>query len=324
MMRSLMLGIALGLGLVGVTLTAAAEETDAPSFRATAVLKMRETERPLEALRGRLVLVSFFAPWSERCATAVPHLNKTRNRWGGYGLTVLAVSEGTMDQLEPWVTENGVEFAVAALDALEYEKVANGFSVPGLPHSALVSPEGKIVWAGHPQSLKDGGIEAHIKGIKLPPATLPEALADQQAMLDDGRWAEAQASLRELRDGLDKISKRWADGLIAWVDSRRATWLEDAAAFAAEGRFWDAWDMYADFGRRFSAMEGAEAAAAKAEALRADPAAKKDLAAGDDVLKARGLLAAGKTRPAQLILNRVLKQAKGTVHAERAKALLDG
>jgi thioredoxin-like negative regulator of GroEL len=326
MMRSLRAVAAVVLTLAVGTLSSSvlAEEKDAPEFRANAVLKMQETDHPLMALRGRLVLITFFAPWSERCATAVPHLNKTRNRWGGHGLTILAVAEGTMDQLEPWVAEHGVEYAVASVDALEYEKVANGFSVPGLPHAALVSPAGKVVWAGHPQSLKDGGIEAHIKGIKLPPSTLPTALADQQAMLDDGRWAEAQTSLREVRDSLDKISKRWADGLISWVDARRASWLSDAAALEAEGRYWDAWDMYADFGRRFAAMEGAEDAAARAEALRANPEAKKDLAAGDDVRKAKGLLANGKTRPAQLILKRVIKQAKKTVHAQRAKALLDG
>jgi len=301
-----------------------AQEKDAPDFEAAAVLHLPATKRPLSALRGRLVLVTFFAPWSDHCAKAVPHLNKTRDRWGGYGLSVLSVAEGSMEQLQPWVEENGVTYGVAALDTLEYEKVANAFSVPGLPHAALVSPEGKIVWAGHPQSLKDGGIEPFLTGIKAPPESLPDALAAQKAMLDDGRWAEAQASLREAREGLDKIAKRWADGLITWIDARRASWLTDAAALESSGDYWDAWHMFDDFGRRFAGMEGAEDAAAKAAAIRAKPEAKKDLEAGDDIVRAKEKIADGNARAAQLILNRILKQAKGTVHAQRAKELLAG
>jgi peroxiredoxin len=322
MLRSFVAACALALATIALPLHA--QDQDAPDFQASAVRNMHETKAPLQALRGRLVLITFFAPWSDRCVDAVPHLNKTRNRWGGHGLTVLAVAEGTIDQLEPWATEHGVEYAYAALPTLEYEKVANGFNVPGLPHAALVSPEGKVIWSGHPQSLKDRGIEPHIIGIKLPPARLPDALKEQQALLDDGRWAEAQAALTAMRDGLDKISKRWADGLIAFVDARRASWLTDAAALETEGRFWDAWEMYADFERRFSGMEGVADATAKAEAIRADPAAKKDLTAGDDIVKAKQKMADGNARAAQLILKRVIKQAKGTVHADRAKALLDG
>ena len=60
----------------------------------------------------------------------------------------------------------------------------------------------------------------------------------------------------------------------------------------------------------------------QAAAIRADAAAAKDLAAGDDIVKAKELIAKGRTRPAQLVLKRVLKQAKDSVHAERAKKLL--
>jgi len=310
--------------VLGTAQVAGAEdEPTVPDVVAVGVVNMDATKHPISALDGRLVLLTFFAPWSERCVAALPHLTKTQNKWGGHGLSVLSVAEGSLDEIQPWTEEHGVEFVCAALPTLEYDRLKNALSVPGLPHAALISPDGKIVWSGHPQALKDRGIQPHMKGIRTPPPRLPEALAAQQKLFEAGTWAAARQSLVAARDGLDKISKRWADGLIEFVDARRASWLTQAEGYVSEGRYWDAWDMYTDFGTRFLGMEGVDDASVRAKALRDDAAARKDLAAGDDIVKAKELIEKGRPRPAQLVLRRVLKQAKGTVHAERAQSLLD-
>ncbi len=301
----------------------AQEEPTVPDVVAAGVVNMPATKHPLGDLEGRLVLLTFFAPWSERCATAVPHLNKTENRWAGRGLTVLSVAEGALDAIEAWTEENAVEFACAALPTPEYEKLSTALSVPGLPHAVLLSPDAKVLWSGHPQALKDAGIRPHMKGIRTPPLHFPVALAAQERLFADGKWSAARQALVDVRESLDKVTKRWADGLIEFVDARRASWLTDAEALAEAGRYWDAWEMFADFASRFEGMDGGEGAAAQATAIRADAAAARDLAAGDDIVKVKGLIEKGRTRPAQLILRRVLKQAKGSVHAKRAQRLLD-
>ena len=89
------------------------------------------------------------------------------------------------------------------------------------------------------------------------------------------------------------------------------------------GRFWDAWDMYTQFQETFAGLEGAADAKANADAIRANKDAEADLKAGDDIVTAKQRIANGKTRQAKLICQRVMKEAKGTPHADRAKALLD-
>ena len=324
-LRRLLAVPAVVLTLAGVTASSAAQDdVRIPEFTATGVLNMPAVERPLGALEGRLVLLTFLNTWSDHCVAAVPHLNKVHDRLSGRGLTILAVTEGMPDQVRPWVEEHGVRFAFATLGALDNEALRNALTVPGDPHAALVSPGGKVLWTGHPQALKEPAIRSHLNGIKAPPPRLPEALTEQQALLGDGRWAAARSSLESAMEGLDAVARDWARGLVEWIDERRGTWLEEAAALVGAGRHWDAWEMYVDFGRRFEGLAGGDDAAAAAAAIRADPQAAKDLAAGDDVAKAREFLAAGKTRQAELMLNRVVRQAKGTVHVERAQALLAG
>ncbi len=298
------------------------DEKPAPKLSATGVVNLPATKRPLDLLGGRLVLLQFFAPWSERCVDAIPHLTKLENRFGGRGLSVLAIAEGDVDALKTWVDEHQVEFGVAALDTLTFERVKNHVSMPGMPHAALISPDGKIVMSGHPQSMKERHIKPHLKGIRTPPPRLPVALSAQQAQLEAGEWGAVRASCESGMESLDKISKQWARGLVEWIDERRGSWLTDAAAHREAGRYWDAWDMFADFPRRFDGLEGAPEATAAAEAIRADKAATRELEAGDTLQKGRDKLAAGESKKAKLIFQRVIRAYKKTIHAERAKALL--
>ncbi len=320
--RTLLPVVALAAAFVPAA-PARTQEVHVPDFEVQVVVNLPATKNPMRTLRGRLVLLEFFGPWSDKCVEMVPHLNRLEQELGGQGLSVLAVAEGEKAAMEKFVTDNAVAYAVAGLDTLGYEALSNAVSVPGMPHAVLVAPDGTIAWKGHPGYLKAPAIKEHLGKVQSPPVRVPEPLASVKPMLDDGRWAEARTATQAALAGLDKVSKAWAEGLVTWIETRRATWLSEAAAFETSGRFWDAWSMYADFARRFAGMEGVDDATAKATALRSNKDAAADLAAGDDVAKARDFLANNKKRQAELILQRVLKTAKGTVHAERAKELLD-
>jgi hypothetical protein len=68
-------------------------------------------------------------------------------------------------------------------------------------------------------------------------------------------------------------------------------------------------------------MDGADKAKAKADEIRKTPDAAKDLTMGDDVLKAKELVLKKNWTPARQILSRILKEAKGTRHGDRAQDL---
>jgi hypothetical protein len=105
------------------------------------------------------------------------------------------------------------------------------------------------------------------------------------------------------------------------VDRRRPQVLAEAAELETKTFWWDAWDVYTDYQRRFEGMEGCDVAKAKTDEIRKNPAAADDLKNGDDIVKAKDFAKAGKTPAARLILERISKM-KGTRFADRAKQVL--
>lgn len=321
--RSLALALALSLAAPSLAADEVTLGQEARRFAATDTFNMRPTKDPLKSLAGRVVLFVMFETWYQQCADGVPDFNALQDKFGPRGLTVLACGAQEKKIAEPFIAEKGVKFPWALIDTPTQEQFKRDWPFPAMPHSFLIDANGKVVWQGHPRMIPAGTIEPHLAGAWQPPL-LPASLAAQQKLLDEGSWAAAKASLESAAaDGkLDKVDAGWAKGTAAWIEQRRAAYPADADALCAKGLWWDAWDMMDHFPRRFEGMPGADAAKAKADAIRATAEAKKDLEQGDRVAKARAELAKKNVSGARLILTSLVKAAKGTRHAERAQDLL--
>lgn len=313
-------GIVLFLALVAVAQDVVGKP--ARTFSAADVLGRPRVADPLLSLRGRTVLLVFFGTRYEKCIPAAAHVNKLNDALGPRGLSPLWVAEEERAAVEPWIAKTGVDAMVALVDTRTRDEMNRDYPVPGYPTAFLIDPDGTIVWTGHPQALKEPAIVPYLENVRVPPV-LPAEFAAEQAMLDRGEWAAARTALlaKAAAGSLDKRLAVWANGTAGWIEKRRPKVLDDAAALAAKEWWWDSWEVYDDFTRRFAGMEGADAAAAKAAEIRANPAARADLEIGDDIVKAKGHLERKKPDAARLILERISKLTK-TRFAERAKKLL--
>jgi peroxiredoxin len=99
----------------------------------------------LSALRGKVVVLSFFATWCGPCKEELPHFEKTL--WQGLrekGLVVLGVDrEETEKLVAPFVKKLGLTFPVIAdADRSIYARYATGY----IPRTYLIGPDGKIVF----------------------------------------------------------------------------------------------------------------------------------------------------------------------------------
>jgi thiol-disulfide isomerase/thioredoxin len=293
-------------------------------FVAIDTFNMRPTKNPLKSLKGRVVLFVMFQTWYQKCAEAVNDLNALHDKYGPKGMTLLACGEQDRKTVEPWIAEKGVKFAWALIDTPTGELFKKDWPTAGYPHSFLIDATGRIAWQGHPQMIPPGTIEPLLKGTTQAPL-LPKSLEAQQKLLDDGQWAAAKKSLEAFAaEGKgDKADVGWAKGTAEWIQQRYELWFPDAEALVKQGLWWDAWKMLDEFPRRFEGMDGADKAKARAEEIRKTPEAEKDLRQGDDVAKARELVAKKNWNPAKLILTRILKEAKGTRHADRAQELVE-
>jgi thiol-disulfide isomerase/thioredoxin len=97
-----------------------------------------------EKLKGRPVIVDFWATWCGPCRFAMPHLQTMQDRYGKDGLVVLGVS---VDDLEPervqrFVDRLGVKFTIAMAN----DEMLDAYGpLRALPTTFFISREGQVV-----------------------------------------------------------------------------------------------------------------------------------------------------------------------------------
>ncbi len=96
----------------------------------------------LSQLRGKVVLVNFWATWCPPCRKEMPDLEALYNRFKGRGLVILAISDEDLDKVRPFITERKITYPVM-LDP--GRKVNELFQVEGIPKSFVYNREGKLV-----------------------------------------------------------------------------------------------------------------------------------------------------------------------------------
>jgi peroxiredoxin len=96
----------------------------------------------LADLRGRVVIINFWATWCEPCEFEIPELQAVYQRYKARGLRLLAVNLGeSRPAVQQWVDTLGLTFDVL-LD--ERQQVAAQYQLRGQPSTYIISPEGMI------------------------------------------------------------------------------------------------------------------------------------------------------------------------------------
>jgi len=113
--------------------------------RASADFALRDLEGKewkLSGLRGKVVLVNFWATWCPPCRKEMPDLGALYARFREQGFVVLAISDEEAGKVAGFVTEHGVGYPVL-LDP--GSKVSTQFGAEGIPKSYVYDREGKLV-----------------------------------------------------------------------------------------------------------------------------------------------------------------------------------
>ena len=107
---------------------------------------------PLASLKGKVVLVNFWATWCEPCRTEIPWMIDFQKEFGDKGFTLLGVAMDDEGKkvVEPFVqqTQFDVDGHSATMNypiVLGNDAIASQFGgLIGLPTSVLLSRDGKI------------------------------------------------------------------------------------------------------------------------------------------------------------------------------------
>lgn len=128
----------------------------------------------LKGLRGKVVLVNFWATWCGPCRVEMPHLEKLYQEYHKQGVAFLTISDEQPETVRQFLKARNYSFG-SMVDAQSV--VSNLYGVRGIPHTFLVDRSGRVV-AGLPGSQKEADLrEAIIKGLNAPPAPVRQVFA---------------------------------------------------------------------------------------------------------------------------------------------------
>jgi peroxiredoxin len=96
----------------------------------------------LKELRGKVVLVNFWATWCPPCRREMPDLETLYQRFRPRGLVILAISDEAPAKVQPFIAERNYTYPIL-LDP--GRKVQQLFRIQGIPKSFVNSRDGKLV-----------------------------------------------------------------------------------------------------------------------------------------------------------------------------------
>lgn len=100
------------------------------------------THWTLGDLRGKVVILNFWATWCPPCRKEIPDLQKLHNEFKGQGLVILGIADDDFNTLKKFAAEQKVQYPL--LPDLE-RKVHTAFRIEGIPASLIFNRSGKLV-----------------------------------------------------------------------------------------------------------------------------------------------------------------------------------
>jgi peroxiredoxin len=117
----------------------------ADSARQSADFALKDLEGEswhLQELRGKVVLLNFWATWCPPCRKEMPDLQALYDKYKGQGFIVLSISDEEAAKVTPFIQQNHITYPVM-LDP--GRKVNDLFQVDGIPKSFVYDRDGNLV-----------------------------------------------------------------------------------------------------------------------------------------------------------------------------------
>jgi thiol-disulfide isomerase/thioredoxin len=123
----------------------------------------------LTSLKGKVVLLDFWATWCGPCKIEIPWFIEFQNTYGARGLQVVGVSvDDPLAKLKPYVTKMNMNYLV--LQGLDHDDMQDAFGpLMGIPVTAVISRDGRIC-AKHVGLTSKEAFESEIKALLSPAA----------------------------------------------------------------------------------------------------------------------------------------------------------
>jgi uncharacterized protein (TIGR03435 family) len=126
------------------------------------------TEISWEKLKGKVVVLEFWATWCGPCVAAMPHLKDLAEQFKNKPVVFISVTSENEDVVRLFLKSHPMKTWVGLDD---YEVLNKEFHVEGIPHAVIVDANGHIAAITHPAGIKPENLEEVLAGKKC---SLPE------------------------------------------------------------------------------------------------------------------------------------------------------
>jgi len=226
----------------------------------------------LAALRGKIVIVEFWATSCPPCRTTIPHLVEMHEKFRGKGVVIISLTQEPRSKVESFARQMGMTYAVGG-----GSRSGDPYGVRGIPHAFIVDPSGTIAWEGHPMGGLDAAIERQIK--KTPPTLMsPKQKAAAMALFDrvekalkGEQYVTAAALLAKVpAPEADPDVKGRAEAVKAALIEAAGKQMAEAEALLEEKKYYEASVRLEEVIAMAPGSEPAAKAQGQFKALRAD------------------------------------------------------
>jgi len=107
----------------------------------------RKTKMKLSDLKGKVVLLDFWASWCGPCRKENPNVVDVYNRYKDKGFTVMSVSlDDNLDRWKQAIDQDGLTWPNHVSDLKKWSSAAaQKYAVKGIPFTVLIDQEGNII-----------------------------------------------------------------------------------------------------------------------------------------------------------------------------------
>lgn len=118
----------------------------------------------LATLKGKAVMLVFWATWCPHCRKEMPHIEEVHQKWKDKGLVVVGVTRNTRgqttDKVREYIGSNGLTLPIA----IDSGGTSRDYGVAGIPAAAIVGKDGTVVFRNHPAQITDELLQEILSG----------------------------------------------------------------------------------------------------------------------------------------------------------------
>ena len=136
----------------------------APELGIEKFLQAPEGEKTLSALKGKVIVLEFWATWCGPCVAAIPHLNQLNEEFRDKPVQFISVTREDEDVVAPFLKKKEMKSWIG-LDT--DRSVLKAYGIRSIPRTFVIDKKGIIAASFHPTELSSGMLEKALKGEKV-------------------------------------------------------------------------------------------------------------------------------------------------------------